>query len=63
MSEVNNKLLGWWLVVGIRHRAIVRAYSEEEAIKKADEAGYVDRSWESPKASFLGDKMPDVVQV
>jgi hypothetical protein len=50
---------GYWCVDGIRHTAVVKAASAEEAVKKAIDTGAVG-SWESPDAEFIGKEMPDV---
>ena len=51
---------GWWIVEGLRHHVHVRASSAAEAIRKADETGDVDITWEVPTATFLGTDLPDV---
>jgi hypothetical protein len=54
MSEEKS---GWWRVYGLRHAAIVKATSAEDAIAKAD--GIVDE-WEDPVAHYIGEELPEV---
>jgi hypothetical protein len=59
-AHPSNGQVGYWLVSGIRHEAVVKASNAPEAIEKAHAAGNVDRTWESPVASFIGAEMPEV---
>lgn len=56
--DVNDERDGWWIVDGIRHSARVRARTEAEAIKKAEEAGVV-ADLEMPTAKFWTKNLPD----
>lgn len=59
-NNPDNGKPGWWRVDGIRHSAIVRADSAAAAIEKA--AGAV-QDWESPGAEWIGEELPDVLEV
>jgi len=54
---------GWYLVLGLRHRAVAKAESAERAVEMANEAELVDTSWESPVTHFLGAELPEVFGV
>lgn len=60
-EEVAEKTDYFFLVLGIRHNAIVRLdeLEPEKAIKKAIEHGSIG-DWEYPESIFIGSKMPDV---
>jgi hypothetical protein len=60
-ADPHNGTLGWWRVDGVRHSAIVRASSAMEAVDKADM--WVSKSWESPKARWIGTELPEVFAV
>ena len=60
-NHPDNGKVGYWLVSGVRHSAIVKSDSAYNACCKAEEAGVGD--WESPDSSFLGETMPDIVGV
>ena len=57
-SNPNNGTLGWWRVDGVRHSAVARASSALEAVEKAKY--FVDPSWESPEAFWIGVDLPEV---
>lgn len=57
-TNPNNGTLGWWRVVGVRHSAVAKASSALEAVEKSKE--FVDPSWESPEAFWIGVELPEV---
>ena len=61
-TDTSTEQTGFWFVSGIRHGAITRASSAEEAIRKSIDAGAVG-DWESASADFIGVDMPEVIQV
>jgi hypothetical protein len=59
-ADPRNGTLGWWRVKGIRHGAIVKAWSAMEAVEKASDI--VD-SWGFLEASWIGTELPEVFAV
>lgn len=57
-EDPHDGVLGWWRVEGIRHSAIVRASSAEEAVNKSSD---VVGSWESGVPTWIGEELPDVI--
>jgi len=52
----------WWKVIGICHRAIVKAKSGKEAIEKAEDKKVV-HDWEIPTVEKTGFDLPDVIEI
>jgi len=48
---------GYWRVSGVRHDAITKATTAQEAVDKCSE---IVGSWEGPEAEFIGEELPDV---
>jgi hypothetical protein len=61
-NHPDNGKLGYWRVEGVRHNAIVKASSAPEAIEKALKTEAVG-SWESPDATFIGEELPEVLEI
>lgn len=63
-NHPDNGKAGWWTVYGIRHEWYGQASSASEAIQLAeDEEQYESvQDWEFPRAHYLGEEMPPVVE-
>lgn len=58
-NDPNNGKLGYWEITGLRHQSVVKASSAMEALKKTE---HHVRDWETPRARFLGEQMPDIYE-
>lgn len=63
-NNPDNGKCGWWRVIGIRHSALVKASSANEAAQKAEDAGEV-QSWEMPSVHYWipEGELPDVISI
>lgn len=62
VTDPHDGILGWWRVDGLRHSALVHCASAAGAIIRADEEELVDRSWEMPMVTWIGERLPNAIR-
>ena len=61
-TDPHDGTFGWWRVDGLRHSAIVHCTSAQGAIIRADDEELVDKSWEMPMTTWIGERLPKSIR-